>query len=415
MAALGDERARTLALAADVTVTEVKITRSVSLDLKGYSLRGEAIVITGSRVHIFGGRMTLSGAEGISFTGEELKLERLTLDAPNGTALTFAGERLSVMSCTVRGGAYGVWLLQGSGAMEESAIAGNVRAAVVVGNCLAGKYPENAQCHFSRTQLTSSGGIALLVLSDLADGTSAQASFACNDVLAEAFAAGQIVASEGAAVERLHGELRRVARQAATCVAEGTAEHHVCDDCGALFVLQEGSYYEVSAEELALPATGEHVFPDEHYSDYVPPTCTEDGTLQRAYCPDCGTWFCFEDALPVPVESEEVLVLPALGHETELTFDPFDGYFEVVCTREGETIIYGYVASDGYLKAENFRFDEKAGVLLLILPELPSSDGSTFAGWQVTNDNTGETFLLPADATFPLESETQYSLAPAWE
>ena len=438
MAALGDERARTLALAADVTVTEVAIARSVSLDLKGYSLLGEAIVITGARVHIFGGRMTFSGSEGISFTGEELELERLTLDAPNGTALTFAGETLSVIGCTVRGGAYGVWLLQGSGGMEESAIAGNVGAAVVVGNCLAGKYAENAQCHFSRTQLENSGGIALLVLSDLADGTSAQVSFACSDVLAAAFAEGQIVASEGAAVERLHGELRRVVRQPATCVAEGVAEHHVCDDCGALFVLQEGSYYEVTAEELALPATGEHVFPDECYSDYIPPTCTEDGTLQRAYCPDCGTWFCFEDGLPVPVADPAELVLPALGHETELTFDPFDGYFEVVCTREGETIIYGYVASDGYLTAENVCFDEEAGiygyvasdgyltaenvcfdeeagVLLLLLPAPPPSpDGSTFAGWQVINDNTGETFLLPAGATFPLESETQYTLTPVW-
>ncbi len=415
MAALGDERAQTLALAADVTVTEIIIARSVSLDLKGYSLLGETIVITGAQVRIFGGRMTFSGSEGISFTGETLELERLTLDAPNGTALTFAGEKLSVMSCTVRGGAYGVWLLQGSGEMMESVIAGSVGASVVVGNCLAGKYPENAQCHFSHTRLTSSGGIALLVLSDLADGTSAQASFACNDVLAEAFAEGQIVASEGAAVERLHGELRRVARKSATCVAEGVAEHHVCDDCGALFVLQEGSYYEVTAEELALPATGEHVFPDEYYSDYVPPTCTEDGTLQRAYCPDCGTWFCFEDGLPVPVEGMEALILPALGHETELTFDPFDGYFEVVCTREGETISYGYVASDGDLTAENFRFDEETGVLLLILPAPPiSSDGGTFAGWQVTNENTGETFLLPAGAEFPLESETLYTLAPAW-
>ena len=305
MAALGDERARTLALAADVTVTEVKITWSVSLDLKGYSLLGEAIVITGSRVRIFGGRMTFSGSEGISFTGKELKLERLTLDAPNGTALTFAGEKLSVIGCTVRGGAYGVWLLQGSGEMKESAIAGSVGASVVVGNCLAGKYPENAQCRFSRTQLENPGGVALFVLSDLADGTSAQASFACNDVLAAAFAAGQIVASEGAAVERLHGELRRVARQAATCVAEGTAEHHVCDDCGALFVLQEGSYYEVTAEELTLPATGEHVFPDEDYSDYIPPTCTEDGHAAGRQCANCDAWY----------GGAEPAVIEALGHD----------------------------------------------------------------------------------------------------
>ena len=227
--------------------------------------------------------------------------------------------------------------------------------------------------------------------------------------------AGQIVASEGAAVERLHGELRRVVRKSATCVAEGVAEHHVCDDCGALFVLQEGSYYETSMEELTLPATGEHVFPDECYSDYVPPTCTEDGTLQRVHCPDCGTWFCFEDGLPVPVADPAELVLPALGHEAELTFDPFDGYFEAVCTRDGETIIYGYVASDGYLTAENVYFDEEAGVLLLILPAPPPSpDGGTFAGWQVTNDNTGETFLLPAGATFPLENETRYTIIPVW-
>ena len=116
----------------------------------------------------------------------------------------------------------------------------------------------------------------------------------------------------------------------------------------------------------------------------------------------------------MPVESMEALVLPALGHETELTFD--EGYFEAVCTREGETIIYGYIASGEYLTAENFYFDEEAGVLLLLLPAPPiSSDGGTFAGWQVTNGNTGETFLLPAGATFPLESETQYSLAPVWE
>ena len=145
------------------------------------------------------------------------------------------------------------------------------------------------------------------------------------------------------------------------------------------------------------------------------PTCTEDGTLQRAYCPDCGTWFCFEDGLPVPVADPVELVLPALGHEAELTFDPFDGYFEAVCTREGETIIYGYIASDGYLTAENVCFDEEAGVLLLLLPAPPPSpDGSTFAGWQVINGNTGETFLLPAGATFLLESKTQYTLTPAW-
>ena len=116
----------------------------------------------------------------------------------------------------------------------------------------------------------------------------------------------------------------------------------------------------------------------------------------------------------MPVADPAELVLPALGHETELTFD--EGYFEAVCTREGEMIIYGYIDSGEYLTAENLFFDEEAGVLLLILPApLPSSDGGTFAGWQVTNDNTGETFLLPADATFPLESETQYTLAPVWE
>ena len=116
----------------------------------------------------------------------------------------------------------------------------------------------------------------------------------------------------------------------------------------------------------------------------------------------------------MPVESEEALILPALGHEAELTFD--EGYFEVVCAREGELIIYGYVVSDGYLTAEDFCFDGEKTALLLILPEPPiSSDGGTFAGWQVTNGNTGETFLLPAGATFPLESETQYSLAPVWE
>ena len=141
-----------------------------------------------------------------------------------------------------------------------------------------------------------------------------------------------------------------VAEVPATCTEPGLAAHFKCDECGKLFVLEGGNYFEATEDELVIPALGHdwdegvitttptceatgvrtltckndashtntEVIPATGHSykfvAEVPATCTKAGVAEHFECSTCGKLFVLEGDEYYPIASAK-LVIPALDHD----------------------------------------------------------------------------------------------------
>ncbi len=114
-----------------------------------------------------------------------------------------------------------------------------------------------------------------------------------------------------------------VAKVPATCSDNGCGEHYVCPDCGMLLVKDEDeNFVTATAEDLVIPATGEHSFivdgvatPTEKGEDA---TCTKEGKEATYTCETCGKTYIQvvgdDDEISYVEATDENVVIPTTEH-----------------------------------------------------------------------------------------------------
>ena len=95
-----------------------------------------------------------------------------------------------------------------------------------------------------------------------------------------------------------------------TCTEAGTEAHYECSTCHTLFVDKDGVKTEVTAEELVIAAKG-HSYGE--LITEVAATCTTAGTKAHYKCSACDTLFVEENGEKKQVTAED-LAIPATGH-----------------------------------------------------------------------------------------------------
>ena len=108
-------------------------------------------------------------------------------------------------------------------------------------------------------------------------------------------------------VDHTYGEL--IAEVPASCDNDGVAAHYECSECHRLFVKEGDAYVEKTADELKIPASHDYG----NQIAEVPATCTEDGVAAHYECSKCHKLFVKEGDAYVEKTAEQ-LKLPA-GHD----------------------------------------------------------------------------------------------------
>ncbi|MBQ7638715.1 MAG: S8 family serine peptidase [Clostridia bacterium] len=210
----------------------------------------------------------------------------------------------------------------------------------------------------------------------------------CGAIFADENAETELTA-EDLAVELGDHSLQFV-ESTVTCSSAGETAHYECEYCGAIFA-DENAETELTAEDIAaeklghdwdegvylvepscvdngvllitckndpnhtkieyVPSLGGHQIDEESFTEAVPATCTEDGTLAYYTCSVCGAYFADVDG-----EVELLSIVdPATGHDWELTEttatcteDGVDTYTCAVCgeTETVEVIAEGHKIKD---------------------------------------------------------------------
>lgn len=115
---------------------------------------------------------------------------------------------------------------------------------------------------------------------------------------------------------------------APTCSTAGAKAHYHCEACGKDF---DEDYNEVTAESLAIPATG-HTWTHLYVEKVDPISCTEPGMKAHYYCPECGKYF---DAKKKAEVSAEDLIL-TIAH----SFGPLIAEVPASCEADGVVAHY---------------------------------------------------------------------------
>ncbi len=151
-----------------------------------------------------------------------------------------------------------------------------------------------------------------------------------------------------------HDKAKKVGAKDATCGADGNYAHVYCPDCETYWMQNDEDpdiYDMVEAKDVTIPATGDHRWGAT--TDYIAPTCEEDGAYATMTCKDCDNTYYYilgENEEYVEGETELILVvddnyvIPSLGGHTfgepVVKMEPNcteRGYQEYTCTVCGYT------------------------------------------------------------------------------
>ncbi len=136
-----------------------------------------------------------------------------------------------------------------------------------------------------------------------------------------------------------------------TCTEAGTEAHYECSTCHTLFVDKDGVKTEVTAEELVIAAKG-HSYGE--LITEVAATCTTAGTKAHYKCSACDTLFVEENGEKKQVTAED-LAIPATGHtynaaethsnkcvncDNEITFEEIVAIIKGLANKEETTDTY---------------------------------------------------------------------------
>ena len=283
------------------------------------------------------------------------------------------------------------------------------QAAIVVGDRKTGSYNYPATLNISNTELHIAEGAAdSVVLIYAYEDSDSNSATTVNGGCDYDVTVG--VGSQDVTISHAYGEL--VPEQPATCEENGTKAHYECANCGKLFVLEEGNYTEVDAEDLVIPA-------GHTYGELVPAqeaTCTAGGHAAYYYCAVCETYFTSEK---VETTLEDLATKP-LGHAYDaIVYNAGTGELSIACSRGDVTYTATVTFSGGnatgaqVLTKDDFVFVEESTSFTLTLPanSFTAPTGYYFNGWSVTTD--GENVLQPA-ATVTVANGASVSVVADW-
>lgn len=283
------------------------------------------------------------------------------------------------------------------------------QAAIVVGDRKTGSYNYPATLNISNTELHIAEGAAdSVVLIYAYEDSDSNSATTVNGGCDYDVTVG--VGSQDVTISHAYGDL--IPEQPATCEKNGTKAHYECANCGKLFVLEEGNYTEVDAEDLVIPAghTYGELVPEQ------PATCTEGGRAAYYYCAVCETYFTSEK---VETTLEDLATKP-LGHAYDaIEYNAGTGELSIACSR-GDVAYTATVTFSGgnatgaqVLTKDDFVFVEESTSFTLTLPanSFTAPTGYYFNGWSVTTD--GEDVLQPA-ATVAVANGASVSVVADW-
>lgn len=283
------------------------------------------------------------------------------------------------------------------------------QAAIVVGDRKTGSYNYPATLNISNTELHIAEGAAdSVVLIYAYEDSDSNSATTVNGGCDYDVTVGD--GSQDVTISHAYGDL--IPEQPATCEKNGTKAHYECANCGKLFVLEEGNYTEVDAEDLVIPAghTYGELVPEQ------PATCTEGGRAAYYYCAVCETYFTSEK---VETTLEDLATKP-LGHAYDaIEYNAGTGELSIACSR-GDVAYTATVTFSGgnatgaqVLTKDDFAFVEESTSFTLTLPanSFTAPTGYYFNGWSVTTD--GENVLQPA-ATVTVANGASVSVVADW-
>ncbi|HIX09052.1 MAG TPA: InlB B-repeat-containing protein [Firmicutes bacterium] len=287
-----------------------------------------------------------------------------------------------------------------------------VQAALVVGDSSLGSYNAPATLNISDTSVTIAESATvsleyLFVIYAYEDSDSNSAT-TVNGGCDYDVTVGD--GSQDVTISHAYGDL--IPEQPATCEKNGTKAHYECANCGKLFVLEEGNYTEVDAEDLVIPA-------GHTYGELVPAqeaTCTADGRAAYYHCEVCDTYFTADK---VETTWEDLATKP-LGHAYDaIEYNARTGELSIACSRGDVTYTATVTFSGGnatgaqVLTKDDFVFVEESTSFTLTLPanSFTAPTGYYFNGWSVTTD--GEDVLQPA-ATVTVANGASVSVVADW-
>ncbi len=284
------------------------------------------------------------------------------------------------------------------------------QAAIVVGDRKTGSYNYPATLNISNTELHIAEGAAdSVVLIYAYEDSDSNSATTVNGGCGYDVTVG--VGSQDVTISHAYGEL--VPEQPATCEENGTKAHYECANCGKLFVLEEGNYTEVDAEDLVIPA-------GHTYGELVPAqeaTCTAGGHAAYYYCAVCETYFTSEK---VETTLEDLATKP-LGHAYDaIEYNAGTGELSIACSRGDVTYTATVTFSGGnatgaqVLTKDDFVFVEESTSFTLTLPanSFTAPTGYYFNGWSVTAD--GEEDVLQPAATVTVANGASVSVVADW-
>lgn len=287
-----------------------------------------------------------------------------------------------------------------------------VQAALVVGDSSLGSYNAPATLNISDTSVTIAESATvsleyLFVIYAYEDSDSNSAT-TVNGGCDYDVTVGD--GSQDVTISHAYGDL--IPEQPATCEKNGTKAHYECANCGKLFVLEEGNYTEVDAEDLVIPAghTYGELVPEQ------PATCTAGGHAAYYHCEVCDTYFTADK---VETTLEDLATKP-LGHTYDaIVYNAGTGELSIACSRGDVTYTATVTFSGGnatgaqVLTKDDFVFVEESTSFTLTLPanSFTAPTGYYFNGWSVTTD--GEDVLQPA-ATVAVANGASVSVVADW-
>lgn len=283
------------------------------------------------------------------------------------------------------------------------------QAAIVVGDRKTGSYNYPATLNISNTELHIAEGAAdSVVLIYAYEDSDSNSATTVNGGCGYDVTVGD--GSQDVTISHAYGDL--IPEQPATCEENGTKAHYECANCGKLFVLEEGNYTEVDAEDLVIPA-------GHTYGELVPAqeaTCTAGGRAAYYHCEVCDTYFTDNK---VETTLEDLATKP-LGHAYDaIVYNAGTGELSIACSRGDVTYTATVTFSDGnatgaqVLTKDDFVFVEESTSFTLTLPanSFTAPTGYYFNGWSVTAD--GENVLQPA-ATVTVANGASVSVVADW-
>lgn len=283
------------------------------------------------------------------------------------------------------------------------------QAAIVVGDRKTGSYNYPATLNISNTELHIAEGAAdSVVLIYAYEDSDSNSATTVNGGCDYDVTVG--VGSQDVTISHAYGDL--IPEQPATCEENGTKAHYKCANCGKLFVLEEGNYTEVDAEDLVIPA-------GHTYGELVPAqeaTCTAGGHAAYYHCEVCDTYFTADK---VETTLEDLATKP-LGHTYDaIVYNAGTGELSIACSRGDVTYTATVTFSGGnatgaqVLTKDDFVFVEESTSFTLTLPanSFTAPTGYYFNGWSVTTD--GEDVLQPA-ATVAVANGASVSVVADW-